>query len=145
MDTQQVRELMECFSRAGLKSLRLTEGEFTLELEAAYGEAPLAPVAAAPVAAPVAVGVVPAQQQEPAGVPVTAPVVGIFYAGSAPGAEPFVKVGQQVKQGETLCIIEAMKMMNEIPAPTSGTVTAIEVEAGQLVSFDQVIMRIEER
>lgn len=135
METEQIRQLVDCFARAGLKSLKLREGDFSLELEAGGGtEAARLPAAAEAV--PVA-----AEAEEP-GLPVTAPVVGVFYDGPAPGAEPFVKVGQQVRQGQTLCILEAMKMMNEIAAPVSGEVVAIEAAPGELVSFGQTLLRI---
>ena len=82
----------------------------------------------------------PAEEEQ--GVAVTAPVVGVYYEGPAPGADPFIKVGQQVEKGQTLCILEAMKMMNEIEAPVSGQVVAIEAVPGELVSFGQTLVRI---
>lgn len=69
-------------------------------------------------------------------------MVGVYYEGPAPGADPFIKVGQQVEKGQTLCILEAMKMMNEIEAPVSGQVVAIEAVPGELVSFGQTLVRI---
>jgi acetyl-CoA carboxylase biotin carboxyl carrier protein len=97
---------------------------------------PVAPAAPAPVVAAPA-PVEPVADALPAGHVVTAPMVGTFYASSTPGSEPFVKVGQQVRQGETLGIIEAMKMFNQIEADVAGTVVAILVENGQAVEFDE--------
>jgi acetyl-CoA carboxylase biotin carboxyl carrier protein len=93
--------------------------------------------APAPVAAPAAAEAAPAADALPAGHVVKAPMVGTFYASSSPGAPPFVKVGQQVKAGETLGVIEAMKMFNQIEADVAGTVQAILVENGQPVEFDE--------
>ncbi|NUO74272.1 MAG: acetyl-CoA carboxylase biotin carboxyl carrier protein, partial [Frateuria sp.] len=98
--------------------------------------APIAP-APAPAAAPVAAEAAPAANALPEGHVVKAPMVGTFYASATPGAAAFVKVGQQVKAGETLGIIEAMKMFNQIEADVAGTVKAILVENGQPVEFDQ--------
>lgn len=139
METEQIRQLMECFAHGGLKRLKLQEGDFLLELEAggAAQAAQCVPAPAAPAAAPA--------EEATQGVPVTAPVVGVFYDGPAPGAEPFVKVGQQVQKGQTLCILEAMKMMNEIAAPVSGEVIAVEAVPGELVSFGQTLLRIRQR
>jgi acetyl-CoA carboxylase biotin carboxyl carrier protein len=102
--------------------------------------APVAPaaVAAAAPAAPVAPVVdTPAADSLPAGTVVKAPMVGTFYASASPGTPPFVKVGQQVKAGDTLGVIEAMKMFNQIEAEVSGTVKAILIENGQPVEFDE--------
>ena len=132
METEQIKELMEQFARTGLRSLRLSQGDFTLEMEAGATAAPAVQPAPAPAA--------PAEEEQ--GVAVTAPVVGVYYEGPAPGADPFIKVGQQVEKGQTLCILEAMKMMNEIEAPVSGQVVAIEAVPGELVSFGQTLVRI---
>jgi len=82
------------------------------------------------------------KETEPTGFPVKSPLVGTFYAASSPQDEPFVKVGQHVNKGDTLCIIEAMKIMNEITSPVSGIVQAIHVKNGEPVGFDEVIMTI---
>lgn len=86
----------------------------------------------------------PSGPEKTAGLPVKAPLVGIYYAQSAPDAKPFVSVGQTIEKGQTLCIIEAMKVMNEIKAPYSGVIQDICVEDGQLVEFDQILMHISE-
>lgn len=80
----------------------------------------------------------------PSGTPVKSPIVGVFYPASSPESEPYVHIGDQVKKGQVLCIVEAMKVMNEIKAPVDGTVTSILVEHEDLVEFDQVLMMIEE-
>ena len=109
--------------------------------------APIAP-AAAPVSAPVA-SVAPAVKEEKASAPaskgsaITSPMVGAFYAAPAPGAKPFVKVGDTVSVGQVVCIVEAMKLMNEIESEVSGKITEICVEDGQSVEYGQVLMYVE--
>lgn len=103
-----------------------------------------APVAAPTVApaAPEPAAQTPAAAPEPKGTEVTAPMVGVFYAAPAPGDEPFVHVGSKVKAGETLCIIEAMKVLNEVTAEADGEVLEICVADGDLVEFGSCLMRI---
>ena len=103
--------------------------------------APVAAPATAP-AAPEPAAQAPAAAPEPQGVEVTAPMVGVFYAAPAPGDEPFVRVGSKVKAGETLCIIEAMKVLNEVTAEADGEVLEICVADGDLVEFGSCLMRI---
>lgn len=95
------------------------------------------PVAAAPISPMAAAAAVEAAPSEPEGHLVKSPMVGTFYRSGSPGAPPFAEVGQTIKQGDTLCIIEAMKLMNEIEADASGTIKAILVENGQPVEFGQ--------
>ena len=145
MDLRKIKKLIDLLEESNLAELEIKEGEEVVRLsrvpKGSVAAAP-APVAAAPVAvvpapaAPVAVEA-PAADALPAGHVVKAPMVGTFYASSTPGAPAFVKVGQQVKAGETLGIIEAMKMFNQIEADVAGTVKAILVENGQPVEFDQ--------
>ena len=146
MDLRKIKKLIDLLEESNLAELEIKEGEEVVRLSrvpkggvaVAAAPAPVAvapaPVAAAP-AAPVAEA--PAADALPAGHVVKAPMVGTFYASSTPGAAAFVKVGQQVKAGETLGIIEAMKMFNQIEADVAGTVKAILVENGQPVEFDQ--------
>ena len=101
----------------------------------------VAPVAM-PAAAPEPAAQTPAAAPEPKGIEVTAPMVGVFYAAPAPGDEPFVHVGSKVKAGETLCIIEAMKVLNEVTAEADGEVLEICVADGDLVEFGSCLMRI---
>ncbi|MFK2905769.1 acetyl-CoA carboxylase biotin carboxyl carrier protein [Dyella ginsengisoli] len=146
MDLRKIKKLIDLLEESNLAELEIKEGEEVVRLSrvpkggvaVAAAPAPVA-VAAAPVAAAPAAPVAeaPAADALPAGHVVKAPMVGTFYASSTPGAPAFVKVGQQVKAGETLGIIEAMKMFNQIEADVAGTVKAILVENGQPVEFDQ--------
>ncbi|KLD65747.1 acetyl-CoA carboxylase biotin carboxyl carrier protein [Dyella japonica] len=144
MDLRKIKKLIDLLEESNLAELEIKEGEEVVRLsrvpKGTVTAAPVmqaAPVAAAPVAVAAPVEVAPAEAALPAGHVVKAPMVGTFYASSSPGAAAFVKVGQQVKAGETLGIIEAMKMFNQIEADVAGTVTAILLENGQSVEFDQ--------
>ena len=148
MDLRKIKKLIDLLEESNLAELEIKEGEEVVRLSrvpknAAPAPAPAAPlaavpVAAAPVAAPAAAAVeTPAVDALPAGHVVKAPMVGTFYASATPGTPAFVKVGQQVAAGETLGIIEAMKMFNQIEADVAGTVKAILIENGQPVEFDE--------
>lgn len=148
MDLRKIKKLIDLLEESNLAELEIKEGEEVVRLSrvpkggitvaAAPTAMPVAaPAPAAPVATAPAAEAAPAADALPAGHVIKAPMVGTFYASSTPGAPPFVKVGQQVKQGETLGIIEAMKMFNQIEAEVGGTVQAILVENGQPVEFDQ--------
>ena len=143
MDVKEIESLARLMKENGLTALELTEGEAKLKLERrmepAAAPAPAAP--AAPVAA--ALGVTPAEgpaQKE--GTLVLSPTVGVFYSAPNPDSKPFVEVGDQVKKGDTLCIIEAMKLMNEIPAEVDGTIAEVCVGNGQVVEYNQPLPRI---
>ena len=148
MDVKKIESLAKLMKETGLTGLELVEEGQQLRLERQV-EVVAAPVAAAVPAAPVpatgaeALGVT---HEEPApvkeGTLVLAPTVGVFYSAPSPDARPFVEVGDQVKKGDTLCIIEAMKLMNEIPAELDGTVAEICVGNGQVVEFNQPLFRI---
>ncbi len=148
MDVKKIESLARLMKETGLTGLELVEEGQQLRLERQV-EVVAAPVAAAVPAAPVpatgaeALGVT---HEEPApvkeGTLVLAPTVGVFYSAPSPDARPFVEVGDQVKKGDTLCIIEAMKLMNEIPAEVDGTVAEICVGNGQVVEFNQPLFRI---
>lgn len=145
MDSKRLAEIADVMEDRGLTRVRVEEPDGTaVELERASAAQPVAvpmpmPSAmAAPVAAPATAPAAP----EPQGVEVTAPMVGVFYAAPAPGDEPFVRVGSKVKAGETLCIIEAMKVLNEVTAETDGEVLEICVADGDLVEFGSCLMRI---
>ena len=156
MDSKRLAEIADVMEDRGLTRVRVEEPDGTaVELERASAAQPVAvpmpmPSAmAAPVAAPAAAPVAPepaaqapASAPEPKGVEVTAPMVGVFYAAPAPGGEPFVRVGSKVKAGETLCIIEAMKVLNEVTAEADGEVLEICVADGDLVEFGSCLMRI---
>lgn len=156
MDSKRLAEIADVMEDRGLTRVRVEEPDGTaVELERASAAQPVAvpmpmPSAmAAPVAAPAVVPGAPepaaqasAAAPEPKGTEVTAPMVGVFYAAPAPGDEPFVHVGSKVKAGETLCIIEAMKVLNEVTAEADGEVLEICVADGDLVEFGSCLMRI---
>ena len=156
MDSKRLAEIADVMEDRGLTRVRVEEPDGTaVELERASAAQPVAvpmPMAgamAAPVAAPAVAPAAPepaaqapAAKPEPKGAEVTAPMVGVFYAAPAPGDEPFVHVGSKVKAGETLCIIEAMKVLNEVTAETDGEVLEICVADGDLVEFGSCLMRI---
>jgi len=144
MDLRKLKTLIELVETSGIAELEIQEGEERVRITRALAPAPQtlmmhAPVAPMPQAAPVAPAVEsPAVLvQEPAGHVVKSPMVGTFYRAASPGAKTFVDVGDTVKEGDTLCIVEAMKLMNEIEADASGTVKAVLVENGQPVEFGQ--------
>lgn len=148
MDLRKIKKLIDLLEESNLAELEIKEGEEVVRLSRVpKNAAPLAVAAAPaavappvtvapPVVAPAAV-VEPAADALPAGHVVKAPMVGTFYASATPGAAAFVTVGQQVKTGDTLGVIEAMKMFNQIEAEVDGTVKAILVENGQPVEFDE--------
>jgi acetyl-CoA carboxylase biotin carboxyl carrier protein len=149
MDLRKIKKLIDLLEESNLAELEIKEGEEVVRLSRVpKSTAPVAaPVAApAPVAiaaAPVAAATeTPVANALPAGHVVKAPMVGTFYASATPGTPAFAKVGQQVKAGETLGIIEAMKMFNQIEADVAGTVQAILVENGQPVEFDEPLFVI---
>ncbi len=156
MDSKRLAEIADVMEDRGLTRVRVEEPDGTaVELERASAAQPVAvpmpmpsamaaPVAAPAVApaAPEPAAQAPAAAPEPKGVEVTAPMVGVFYAAPAPGGEPFVHVGSKVKAGETLCIIEAMKVLNEVTAEADGEVLEICVADGDLVEFGSCLMRI---
>ncbi|MEO6800010.1 MAG: acetyl-CoA carboxylase biotin carboxyl carrier protein [Rhodanobacter sp.] len=148
MDLRKIKKLIDLLEESNLAELEIKEGEEVVRLSrvpkstapvAVAAPVPVAiapaPVAATPVAA--AIDVPAAADALPAGHVVKAPMVGTFYASATPGAPAFVKVGQQVNAGETLGVIEAMKMFNQIEAEVAGTVQAILIENGQPVEFDE--------
>ncbi|ANY63180.1 acetyl-CoA carboxylase, biotin carboxyl carrier protein [Comamonas aquatica] len=153
MDLRKLKTLIDLVSESNVSELEITEAEGKVRIVKSGGNvvqqfvaAPMqaAPVqAAAPVAAATAAAEAPAAPAAVAGHQVKSPMVGTFYRASSPGAKAFVEVGAQVKEGETLCIIEAMKILNEIEADKSGTVTRILVDNGQAVEYGQPLFVIE--
>ncbi|MDG2666644.1 acetyl-CoA carboxylase biotin carboxyl carrier protein [Vibrio parahaemolyticus] len=148
MDIRKIKKLIELVEESGIAELEISEGEESVRISR-HGTAAPAPVhyAAAPVAVAAPVAEAPAAEAPAAAVPaghqVLSPMVGTFYRSPSPDAKSFVEVGQKVNAGDTLCIVEAMKMMNQIEADKSGVVTAILVEDGQPVEFDQPLVVIE--
>ncbi|MFR2602982.1 MAG: acetyl-CoA carboxylase biotin carboxyl carrier protein [Collinsella sp.] len=146
MDSKRLAEIADVMEDRGLTRVRVEEPDGTaVELERASAAQPVAvpmPMPGAVTAPAVAPVAMPAAAPEPKGTEVTAPMVGVFYAAPAPGDEPFVHVGSKVKAGETLCIIEAMKVLNEVTAEVDGEVLEICVADGDLVEFGSCLMRI---
>ena len=158
MDIRKVKKLIELLEDSSLTEIEIIEGEESVRLSrgSAAPAAPMhmtlpadvqaaawsAPGSAAPPPAAAPAPAAPEEESVPEGELVRAPMVGTYYAASSPDADPFVSLGQQVSEGDTMCIIEAMKMFNQIEAEASGTVVAILVENGQPVEFDQPLFVI---
>ena len=145
-DTDYIEKLAEIIEAKGLTEISLEDGNqaITVRRELYTAGAPVvAAPAAAPAAQPVQTPAAAPKQETKKGQPVTSPMVGTFYKASSPDAKPFVEVGQTVSKGDVVCIVEAMKLMNEIESEFSGKVVEICVEDGQPVEFGQVLMYIE--
>ena len=158
MDIRKVKKLIELLDESGIAEIEITEGEESVRISrypqgAATAPAPAAVVAPAPApiaapvpsAAPEAAETPPAAAADDDGYVVTAPMVGTFYAASSPGAAPYVQVGDRINEGDTLCIIEAMKMMNQIESDVSGVVKSIRVQNGEPVEYGQTLFVIDQR
>jgi len=148
MDLRKLKKLIDLVQESGISELEVTEGEEKVRI-AKHVAAPagqttymMPPPAPMPAHAPTGAAAADDFDDEPDGHAVKAPMVGTFYRSSSPGADPFVEVGQTVKAGDTLCIIEAMKLLNEIEADASGTIKAILVENGQPVEFGEPLFII---
>ncbi|AUM00930.1 acetyl-CoA carboxylase biotin carboxyl carrier protein [Pseudothauera hydrothermalis] len=148
MDLRKLKKLIDLVQESGISELEVTEGEEKVRI-AKHLSAPPQPtvVSHIPVAAPAApatatVAAAAADDPLPAGHVVKSPMVGTFYRASSPGSKPFVEVGQSVNEGDTLCIIEAMKLMNEIEADASGVIKAILVDNGEPVEYGQPLFVI---
>jgi acetyl-CoA carboxylase biotin carboxyl carrier protein len=153
MDIRKVKKLIELLDESGIAEIEITEGEESVRISRYSQNAPAAPApvafaapapAAAPAAAPQAAEAAPAEIEDE-GFLVGAPMVGTFYAASSPGAAPYVQVGDRVNEGDTLCIIEAMKMMNQIEADVSSVVKSIRVQNGEAVEYGQTLIVIDQR
>ena len=149
MDLETLRGIAELMEEHGLTRLKLDEKDLKLdiarEVAASAAPAPAPEPTAVPEAAPTPCGLSTADGQPVDSARVSevcAPMVGVFYAAPAPGAEPFVRVGGRVKKGDTLCILEAMKLMNEVVAERDGEVVEACVEDGELVEYGRVLFRI---
>jgi acetyl-CoA carboxylase biotin carboxyl carrier protein len=149
MDIRKVKKLIELLDESGIAEIEITEGEESVRISRYSPNAPVAAVAApAPAmmaAATPAAAAAPAAEPEEDGFLVAAPMVGTFYAASSPGAAPYVQVGDRVNEGDTLCIIEAMKMMNQIDADVSGVIKSIRVQNGEPVEYGQTLIVIDQR
>jgi acetyl-CoA carboxylase biotin carboxyl carrier protein len=153
MDIRKVKKLIELLEESGIAEIEISEGEESVRISrypqgqvpapvVHYAAPPPAP-APAPVAAPVAAPAAAPAAPNKADHTVTAPMVGTFYSAATPGAKPFVDIGSEVNVGDTLCIIEAMKMMNQIESDKAGRVTAVLVKNGDPVEFGQPLFIIE--
>ena len=148
MDIRKVKKLIELLEETGVAEIEIKEGEESVRISRMPTGMSMAPVVhasapvAAPVSAPVPAPVAAAAPAKPEGHVVSSPMVGTWYSSPAPDAPVFVKVGQTVKVGDTLCIIEAMKIMNPIEADRAGTIVAILVENGHPVEFEQPLFII---
>ncbi len=151
MDIRKVKKLIELLEESGVAEIEITEGEESVRISR-YSKSPAAapmpvhysaapPVAAAAAPPPETASAAP-PPSERTGHKVLSPMVGTFYRSPSPEAEPFVKVGDTINAGDTLCIIEAMKMMNQIEADVSGKVVSIEAESGEPIEFGQVLFVI---
>jgi acetyl-CoA carboxylase biotin carboxyl carrier protein len=162
MDLRKLKTLIDLVAESGISELEITEGEGKVRIVKGPGPAPagyvpgpmpmpmqmpavqsMPPPAPAPAAAPAPAPAVDATPVAPAGHVVKSPMVGTFYRAANPNSPPFVDVGSQVKEGDTLCIVEAMKLMNEIESDKAGTVKAILVENGQPVEYGMPLFVIE--
>ena len=154
MDIRKIKKLIELVEESGISELEISEGEESVRIsraapaasfpvmQQAYA-APVQQPALSAAVAPAAAEAAPAAAAEISGHIVRSPMVGTFYRTPSPDAKAFIEIGQKVNAGDTLCIVEAMKMMNQIEADKSGTVKAILVESGQPVEFDEPLVVIE--
>jgi len=153
MDIRKVKKLIELLEESGIAEIEISEGEESVRISRYpqgqpapimhYAAPPAAPAVAAPAQAAIAAPVAAAPVVNKADHTVTAPMVGTFYSAATPGAKPFVDIGSEVNVGDTLCIIEAMKMMNQIESDKAGRVTAVLVKNGDPVEFGQPLFIIE--
>ena len=151
MDIRKVKKLIELLEESGIAEIEISEGEESVRISRYPAGVPamVAPAAAvpqyapAPAAAPAAAASAPQSAPAVDGKTVTAPMVGTFYAAPAPGAKPFVDIGTEVKEGDVLCIIEAMKMMNQIESDHTGRIAAVLVKNGEPVEFGQPLFIVE--
>lgn len=148
MDIRKIKNLLELVEQSDISEIEIQSGDESIRISRQQlAPAPAAPAAPAPATPPPA-NPEPAEPAANSGTHteaqlVRSPMVGTFYRASSPGAAPFVEVGQTVSQGQTICIIEAMKMLNQIEAPRSGTVTEVMAENEQPVEYDQPLFAIE--
>ena len=157
MDLRKIKKLIELLDESGIAEIEVTEGEESVRISR-YGASPPVVQAAAPVAPPAPSGAVPAadgapapaattpaaeERSSPSGSLIDAPMVGTMYRAPSPGAPPFVEVGSRVAAGDVVCIIEAMKILNQIESEVGGVVREILVENGQPVEFGQTLMIVE--
>lgn len=145
MKNQDVYDLMDRFEKSGIARMKFESGDTSLELEKTIAVSGTPAVAAAPMAQPAVSGAEAASAHEPeADLFIKAPMVGTFYVASSPDAQPYVNPGDAVHAGDTVCMLEAMKMMSEVSAPCDCIIEELLVADGELVSFDQPLIRYRE-
>jgi acetyl-CoA carboxylase biotin carboxyl carrier protein len=154
MDIRKVKKLIELLEESGISEIEIKEGEESVRISRSISSppvvaapAPVTQVSVPPTAPSAAQTIPPEPQAAPAaaeGTIIESPMVGTFYASPSPGSPAFVSVGQTVKAGDTICIVEAMKILNQIESEVSGTVKAVLVEDGQPVEFGQPLMVVDE-
>ena len=151
MDIRKVKKLIELLDESGIAEIEITEGDDAVRISryganvAALAPVAMAPAAATPAAAPAPASPLAVADAEDDGHIVTAPMVGTFYNATSPGSPPFVQVGDRVNAGDTLCIVEAMKMMNQIEAEVAGSIKSIRVQNGDPVEYGQILFVIDQR
>ena len=156
MDIRKIKKLIELLEESGIAEIEIKEGEEAVRISRmptgpmVTQSAPPPAAAPAPAPAPAAPGALPAASADGPGKPknanehvITAPMVGTFYASPSPGAKPFVEIGDEIKVGQVLCIIEAMKMMNQIEADKGGRITSVMARSGDPVEFGQPLFVVE--
>ena len=148
MDLRKLKTLIDLVAESGIAEIEVTEGEDKVRIVKHAIPVPVAPAVvmttamAGPLATGTAAAATPATPAEPQGIQVKSPMVGTFYRSASPGSKAFVEIGDQIKPGDTLCIIEAMKLLNEIEAEIAGTVKEILAENGQPVEYGQPLFVI---
>ncbi|WP_133011594.1 acetyl-CoA carboxylase biotin carboxyl carrier protein [Marinomonas flavescens] len=148
MDIRKIKKLIELLEESNVYEIEIKEGEEAVRISRGGAPVAMAPQMMAAPAPQLAAAPAPASSAAPAAAPeiaghtVNSPMVGTYYKSSAPGSKAFIEVGQKVNVGDTICIVEAMKMMNQIEADKSGTIAAILVEDGEPVEFDQPLVSI---
>lgn len=146
MDIRKVKKLMELLEQSGMNEIEIVEGKESVRISRC-GNVPIAPAVAiaTPIVAPESPTIIAYEDSTPTvnGHPVTSPMVGTFYGATSPTSDAFVKIGQHVNQGDTICIVEAMKIMNPIEADQSGTITEILCTNGDAVEFGQTLVVIQ--
>jgi acetyl-CoA carboxylase biotin carboxyl carrier protein len=153
MDIRKVKKLIELLDESGIAEIEITEGEESVRISRYSPNAPAVMAAPMPMAAPVAAAAAPVAapaaavvaEPEETGFQVVAPMVGTFYGSSSPESAPYVQVGDRINEGDTLCIIEAMKMMNQIEADVSGVIKSIRLQNGEPVEYGQTLFVIDQR
>ncbi len=149
MNKQEIRDLMRLFDKSGITKVKIQDGEFSIELQKGFkGSAnavsvPVQNTQVAQVPVEIPVEVAPEKKSEEDGLSIKSPMVGTFYVAPSPGSEPFVKVGSVVRKGQTIAIIEAMKIMNEIEAEFDCRITSVLAEDGEPVEFGMPLFGVE--